>query len=119
MLAYYLPGPESFTIRTENTGSSTLTLKLENMYTLETSSYSLSPYTFNNYENLLTFDLTLTSASVAGEYRAFIDNDGTSIWHGSIQVYASQSVDKADYRNQNTQYVSHQSTNRYTEYIIM
>lgn len=118
MLAYYLPGPESFTIRTQNTGSSSLTLKLENMYTLETSSYGLT-YTFNSYENLLSFDLTLTSASVAGEYRAYIEDTNGSIWHGSIQVYASQSVDKADYRNQNTQYVSNQTQNRYTEYIIM
>jgi hypothetical protein len=118
MLTYYLPGPESFTIRTENTGSSTLTLKLENMYTLETSSYSLAGYTFNAYENLLSFNLSLVSASVAGEYRAFIDDTTGSIWHGSIQVYTSQSVDKADYRNQNTQYVSNQTENRYTEYII-
>jgi hypothetical protein len=45
-------------------------------------------------------------------------NSGSTepIWHGSLQVYQSQSVDKAVYKTQNTQYISHESTN---EFIIM
>jgi hypothetical protein len=122
MLTYYKPNTNTFTIRVENTGSTTLSLKLENMYTLETSTYPIQGYTFNNYENLLTFDVLLTSASVGGEYRAYIDNNGNEIWHGSIQVYTSQSIDKPNYTNQiplEDQYKSNVTDNRYTEYIIM
>jgi hypothetical protein len=120
MLTYYLPGPFNFSLRTEETGSSTLTMKLENMMTLETSSISLPIYTYNNYENLLSFSLSIPSASVAGEYRTYImDGNSSSIWHGSIQIFSSQSVDKANYTNQNDQYISNPTQNRYTEYIIM
>jgi hypothetical protein len=122
MLTYYKPNTNTFTIRTEDTGSTTLSLKLENMYTLETSTYPINGYTFNGYENLLTFDVLLTSASVGSEYRAYIDNNGTEIWHGSIQVYTSQSIDKPNYTNQiplEDQYKSNVTPNRYTEYIIM
>ena len=123
MIAYYLPGPENVVIRTENTGSSILSMKLENMMTLETSSISLSSYTFNNYENLLNFNFTIPSASVGSEYRAYInDSSGSNIWHGSIQVYVSQSIDKANYTNQiplENEFISNVTPNRYTEYIIM
>lgn len=120
MLTYYLPGPFNFSLRTENIDSNPLTMKLENMMTLETSSIALPSYTFNNYENLLSFSLDIPSASVAGEYRAYInDGIGNNIWNGSIQVFASQSINKADYQNQNTQYISNVTQNRYTEYIIL
>lgn len=123
MLTYYLPGPFNFSLRTENTGSTQLYMKLENMMTLETSSIQLTGYTFNNYENLLSFSLNIPSASTAGEYRAFISDFSGSlnntIWHGTIQVFASQSVDKANYTNQNNQYISNVTQNRYTEYIIL
>ena len=92
------------------------------MYTLETSTYPINGYTFNNYENLLTFDVLLTSASVGSEYRAYITDSNTEIWHGSIQVYTSQSIDKPNYTNQiplEDQYKSNVTPNRYTEYIIM
>lgn len=122
MLAYYLPNTNTFTIRTESTSSAQLSLKLENMFTLQTSSYSLSSYTFNPYENLLTFDLTLISASVGSEFRAYIEDVSGSIWHGSIQVYTSQSIDKPNYTNQiplEGQYKSNVTENKYKEYIIM
>jgi hypothetical protein len=59
--------------------------------------------------------LNISGAIVGEEYRATLINSGslTSIWNGSIQVYASQSTDKTVYENQNTQYVSHISENRY------
>jgi hypothetical protein len=61
------------------------------------------------------FTASISGAIVGGEYRATLLNSGSiePIWHGSIQVYASQSIDKAVYENQNTQYVSHESENRY------
>jgi hypothetical protein len=85
------------------------------MLTLKNTSSSITSYTFNDYENLLSFTPTIPSASVGGEYRAYLTSGSTSIWHGSIQVYTSQSND-TEYTNQNTQYISNVTGN---EYIIL
>lgn len=122
MLAYYLPNTNTFTIRTENTASNELNMFLEDMYTLQTSSYHIGSYTYQAYENLLTFDLNIVSASVGSEYRATLIGEAGSIWRGSIQVYTSQSIDKPNYTNQiplDGQYKSNVTQNKYTEYIIM
>jgi len=56
------------------------------------------------------------------EFRATLIGGETEIWHGSIQVYASQSYEansKSNYRNQipvDSNIVSHTSTN---EYVIL
>jgi hypothetical protein len=116
MLGYYITGSNSYTIRTEDfTSGSTLVLRLQNMLTLKNTSSSITSYTFNDYENLLSFTPTIPSASVGGEYRAYLTSGSTSIWHGSIQVYTSQSND-TEYTNQNTQYISNVTGN---EYIIL
>jgi hypothetical protein len=116
MQGYYLTGSNLFTIRTQGLASTpTLTLKLENMYTLVNTSSSISNYTFNNYESLLQFTASISGAAVGGEYRAYILSGSTSVWNGSIQVYQSQSLDTT-YTNQNNQYVSHVTDN---EFIIM
>lgn len=116
MLAYYISGSNGFTIRTQPTGSSSLTLRLQNMYTLVNTSSSISSYTYNAYESMLSFTASIVSASVGDEYRASINSGTASIWHGSIQVYASQSIDKPVYKTQNDGYVSHTTEN---QYIIM
>jgi hypothetical protein len=118
MLAYYQSGSNIFTFRTAPTGSSNLTLHLQNMMTLVDSSSSISPYSYNAYESMLSFTASLT-ASVGTEYRAYITDGTGSIWNGSISVFTSQSVDKANYENQiplEEVYVSRLSTN---EYIIL
>ena len=116
MLAYYISGSNGFTIRTQPTGSSSLTLQLQNMYTLVNTSSSISSYTYNAYESMLSFSASIVSASVGDEYRASITSGTSSIWHGSIQVYASQSIDKPVYKTQNDGYVSNITEN---QYIIM
>jgi hypothetical protein len=78
---------------------------------------SLVSASYTPYESYLSFTGSIASASVGNEYRATLYNSSSagtgSIWHGSIQVY-SQSVDvKYDYENQNKQYISHQTENRY------
>ena len=118
MLAYYISGSNLFKFRTEPTGSSNLTLHLQNMFTLVNTSSSLT-YTFDSYEGLLQFTASIPSASVGEEYRAHISDGTGSIWHGSLQVYTSQSLDKPNYINQipaDNQYISNVTDN---EYIIL
>lgn len=118
MQSYYISGSNVFTFRTKPTGSSDLTLYLEDMFTLTTSSVAISGYTFNPEQSILQFTASLT-ASVGDEYRAHIkDSCNNNLWDGTIQVYASQSINKPEYRNQNTSgsYISSDSSN---EYIIL
>lgn len=112
MLSYYISGSNAFTIRTKPTGSSNLTLHLQDMYLLTNQSQSLS-YTYDAYQSMLSFTASIASASVGSEYRAYINDTTCSIWHGSIQVYASQSIDKPNYTNQNDQYISNVTENKY------
>lgn len=116
MQGYFITGSNLFTLRTkEMVGNGTLTLHLEDMYTLKDITSSIQNYTFDNYENLLQFTASISGAIVAGEYRAYITSGSTNIWNGSVQVYQSESLDTT-YTNQNNQYISHITDN---EYIIM
>jgi len=123
MLAYYISGSNNYSMRVSPTGSSNLVLQLQDMYTLVNTSSSISastrPYTYQPYEGILNWTASIVSASIGEQYRAYI-NDGTaSIWHGTISVFASQSIDKPSYVNQlgvEEVYVSNVTDN---EYIIM
>jgi hypothetical protein len=96
---------------------------LQDMTTLVDTSASISSYKYNAYESELSFTgsliPTLVSASVGTQYRAYINDTTCSIWHGSISVFTSQSVDKPNYVNQiplEDVYVSNVTDN---EYIIL
>jgi hypothetical protein len=93
-------------------------MSLQDMVTQTNSTASLVSSSFTSYENLLAFTASISGAYTGQEFRVRILNSGSTepIWFGSLQVYQSQSVDKAVYKTQNDQYISHQSTN---EYIIM
>jgi hypothetical protein len=103
MLTYFSSGSNVWTFRVQPTGSSALTLHLQDMTTQVNTSASLS-YNYDAYESKLSFTAsqvqTLVSASVGTQYRAYISDTTCSIWHGSISVFTSQSVDKNDYVNQ-------------------
>jgi hypothetical protein len=118
MLSYYLNNTNSYTIRTEDTASNQFTMSLQDMITQTNSTASLASASFTSYENLLAFTASISGAYTGQEFRVKVFNGGLSepIWYGSLQVYQSQSVDKAVYNTQNTQYISNQSTN---EFIIM
>lgn len=123
MLTYYSSGSNVLTLRVQPTGSSNLTLHLQDMITLTNTSKSLSNYSYDAYESKLSFSAsqvpTLVSASVASEYRAYISDTTCSIWHGSINVFTSQSLDKTNYVNQiplEDVYISNVTDN---EYIIL
>ena len=115
MLTYFISQSNGFVIRTEDTGSNTLSLELENLYTHETSSFNLSgSYSFNPYENILTFTASLDgSVSTGQQYRATINDTTSSIWRGGIEVFASQSVDKSVYKTQRSGYISQNTDNDY------
>jgi hypothetical protein len=89
------------------------------MYTLANTSSSISSYSYDAYESLFEFTASIASASIGDEYRARISDGTKDIWHGSIQVYTSQSIDKPNYKNQiplEEVYISNVTEN---EYIIL
>lgn len=115
MLAYYISQSNQYTFRTQPTGSTIFSMALQDMTTQYNFSASISGLTYEPYESYVSFSMDISGAIVGGEYRASLFNAGTtgSIWNGSIQVYASQSIDKAVYENKNTQYISNVSENHY------
>ena len=119
MLTYIVSGSNQYTIRTEPTASSNFTMSLQNMTTQVNTTASLSGITYNAYESMLGFTASIGYTGTAEEYRAILLNGTSSIWHGSVQVFASQSMSnalKSVYTNQNDGFVSNVSTN---EFIII
>tara|TARA_R110000751_G_scaffold4422_1_gene21841 strand:- start:1931 stop:2323 length:393 start_codon:yes stop_codon:yes gene_type:complete len=128
MLSYYISQSNEFVIRTENTqsigpeftSSEDITLILDDMLTHTITTYPLptSSYDWNPYENILTFSQSLETVVRTGQ-EFFMDISGSisgSIWRGSMQVYASQSIDKVVYTTQNDKFVSNVTDN---EYIVL
>jgi hypothetical protein len=115
MLAYYISQSNAYTFRTQPTASNSFTMSLQDMYGLNNLTASMSGISYEGYESYIGFTASISGAIVGSEYRATLLNSGSTepLWNGTIQVYASQSVDKTVYENQNTQYVSHESENRY------
>lgn len=117
MQTYYSGSTNIFSIRTKSTGSSDLTLHLQDMLLLTNQSASLS-YDWDKDEQLLQFTASIDNPRVGSEYRAYIqDGCDNNLWNGSIQVFKSQSIDKPNYVNQTTDgYKSNVTSN---EYIIL
>ena len=119
MLSYFISGSNTYTIRTEPTASNDFTMSLTDMTTLQNTTASMSNITYNGYESMLAFTASIDKTNVAQEFRARIINGTEEIWHGSIQVYTSQSWDdigKSSYRNQiplDDKFVSNVSENKY------
>ena len=115
MLAYFISQSNEYTFRTQPTASSEFTMSLTDMTTLETFTGTITSMSYEPYESYVSFSLSISGAIVGEEYRATLLNSGSlePIWNGSIQVYASQSIDKAVYENKNTQYISNVSENHY------
>lgn len=117
MLGYFISQSNEYTFRTQPTASSVFTMSLQDMYTLQNFTMSMSGITYEGYESYISFTGSISASIVGGEYRAVLYN-GTptgslDIWNGSIQVYASQSIDKTVYENQIPPVISHESENRY------
>ena len=86
------------------------------MLTYQTSSYALSgSYSFNPYENILTYSQSLEGNVETGQ-EFFVEISGSnsgSIYFGSMQIYSSQSIDKVVYTTQNDEFVSNTTDNEY------
>jgi hypothetical protein len=104
MLSYYISQSNEFVIRTENTqsigpdftSSEDLTLVLDDLLTHTETSFPLSQYQYdwNPYENIFTFSQSLENVVYTGQ-EFLVDISGSvsgSIFRGSMQVYASQSI---------------------------
>jgi hypothetical protein len=113
MQTYYLSGSNGFTIRTSPITGSALTMSLQDMTLLTNSTASLSNVTYDTYESLLSFSASISQATTGSEYRATLFNNADEVWHGSFQVFRPQTGDKANYTNQNNQYISNVSENKY------
>jgi hypothetical protein len=123
MLAYYISQSNEYTFRTQPTGSNEFTMSLQDMFTLQNLTMSMASMSYNPYESFIGFTGSISGAYEAAEYRATLYNQGAAnntgnatgnaIWQGSIQVYASQSIDKSVYENQIPPITSHASENRY------
>lgn len=122
MQTYFTSGSNVWTIRTQPASGNSFTMSLQDMTTQVNSTASLSGITYDSYESLLSFTASIDNTNTAQEFRATLFNDDKTIWHGSVQVYASQSFDnqsKSNYRNQipvDNRIVSNTSTN---EYVIL
>ena len=119
MLPYFISQSNEYTFRTEPTSSNVFVMSLQDMFTLQNSTMSMSGITFEGYESYIAFTGSISSSTIVGsEYRAALYNSGTTdaIWHGTFQCYQSSSAEKSQYDNQIPPVISHASTN---EYIIM
>ena len=118
MLTYFVSQSNSYSFRTEPTSSNEFTMSLQDMTTLTNSTASLTDITYDGYESVLSFTASIPQGIDGSEYRAKIYNGGKvlPIWHGSIQIYREQTVNKPVYKTQNTEFVSHDTEN---EYIII
>ena len=133
MLTYYLGGYNDYSIRTKQicSGSNYLRVTLQNMMTQDNYSFINGPgqWTYNECESIvsMSFNLSISSNSIVGDqYRVYltpaISNSTTpftyceDVWHGSLAVFTSQSVDKPGYVNQipeSETFISRDSTNEY------
>jgi hypothetical protein len=93
-----------------------MTLVLQDMMTYSSSYYDLSgSYTFNPYENILTFSQSL-EGTVRDAQEFIVHLSGSvsgSIYNGTMQVFASQSIDKVVYTTQNEEFISNTTDNDY------
>lgn len=115
MLGYHISQSNNYTIRTELASANHLTMSLQDMTRLTNTTASLSGVTYEDWESMMSFTASISNAIVGEEYRATLYSGSTEIWHGTFQVFASQSlaIPKSDYENQNKQYISHEGENKY------
>jgi hypothetical protein len=90
------------------------------MYSYENYSASLSQdagqFSYDEYNSILTFTASVPTEVAGTQYRADILSDNNLVWNGTIEVFTSQSLNKASYTNQiplEDMYVSKDSNNQF------
>lgn len=137
MLTYFKDGIQSYTIRVEQfpTNQNYLALNLQDMTTQDNYSLVLNPgsWSYSSYESFVSFSINLdtvtgdqpTGAQFRGVLTPGIKTGSEAVvysepvWHGSLQFFTSQSIDKVEYINQiplSGSFLSYTSSNEYIIY---
>ena len=116
MLTYFLTGNNAYTIRTSQSPSTAFTMSLQDMLKQTNSTASITSVSYNECESMVSFTASISGANVGQEFRVTLTNGTTDIWNGSLQVFASQSVNKPAYVNQipvDGEFISKDSSNTF------
>tara|TARA_R110000868_G_scaffold365584_2_gene628468 strand:+ start:98 stop:499 length:402 start_codon:yes stop_codon:yes gene_type:complete len=129
MLTYYNGRYNGYQFRVAPIPANATYLKceLQDMYLLEDNSFLMNPgqWSYDSYESIVSMSFQLTNAYTpqpGSEYRMslvpYVSGSGylEPVWHGTLQIFTSQSVNKANYTNQiplDDKFVSNVSENKY------
>lgn len=113
MLTYFISGSNGYTLRTSQTTGNAFTMSLQDMTRLTNTTASMTNISYNDCESMLSFTASISNAVIGEEYRATLTDGVDTLWNGSVQVFTSQSIDKAIYKTQNDGFISHDSSNEY------
>jgi hypothetical protein len=119
MIRYYISASNITTLRIKQLCSSSLNLEAENLFTYQKESSSLDVYDYDDYHSILTFTASLNEPKTGEQYRLVIKDGDKEVWNGSLEVFTSQSIDKANPANQiplEEFYISNETDN---EFIIL
>lgn len=116
MLTYFISGSNGYTIRTSQTTSTAFTMSLQDMLKQTNSTASITSISYNECESMVSFTASISNVNIGDEFRATLTNGITDLWNGSIQVFASQSINKPAYVNQipvDEEFISRDSSNTF------
>jgi len=116
MLTYFISGSNGYTIRTSQSTSTAFTMSLQDMLKQTNSTASITSISYNECESMVSFTASISGVNIGDEFRATLTNGIEDIWNGSIQVFASQSVNKPAYVNQipvDEEFISRDSSNTF------
>ena len=117
MQSYYLSGSNENVFRIEQTTNPTFTMHYENMTTLTEVTQSLTAE-YTSSESIIKFTADINGATDGSSYRAYIeDGDSNKVWYGTYMVFATASLNKAEYNSHlDNDYKSNVTTNEYIIY---
>jgi len=91
-------------------------MSLQDMLKQTNSTASITSISYNECESMVSFTASISNVNIGDEFRATLTNGITDLWNGSIQVFASQSINKPAYVNQipvDEEFISRDSSNTF------
>lgn len=113
MLTYYTDKPNIWTFRIRQATMENVELQITDMYSLLQATASLSGITYDDYESLISFTASISSANSGSEYRATLYASSSLVWNGTIQVHPDTDEPKWNVESQIDNVKSNVSENRY------
>lgn len=113
MLTYYIDNTNSYTLRTLPITTTDIVMEVQDMYTNKTSNATLTNVEYSEYESILQFTASISTATVSSDWRVKIKDNGNVVWNGSLTVFGNEVQSKSEYETQTTQYKSKESSNEY------